>query len=141
MSVGADQLPFMELSQTLWSASMGHPNESTASTSSAMPLDSQATLVAQPTTTARHSPFTGRLSGSYSWPFAIPLPTQVTVHGHNGQPVVVPLPPSFAPKGVPTFVDYKIQVLVQRGPLRVDSTYVTNFRDSYHLFENYRVGY
>ncbi|PVF93360.1 hypothetical protein CPB86DRAFT_829381 [Serendipita vermifera] len=124
MSVGADQLPFLELSQTLWSASMGHPNETSMSTNSAMPLDSQATLVPP----ARHSPFTGRLSGSYAWPFAIPLPTQVVLNSNpNGQPVAVPLPPSFAPKGVPTFIDYKIQVLVQRGPLRVDSTLTTSF--------------
>ena len=110
LSVGADQAPFLEISQTLWSASMGHPSDIAAGGS--------------PSHSQRHSPFTGRLSGNYSWPFSIPLPGHVIITDGQGHPATVPLPPTFAPKGVPSFIDYKIQVLVQRGSLRVDSTYV-----------------
>ncbi|KAG8829207.1 hypothetical protein FRC17_006990 [Serendipita sp. 399] len=73
-------------------------------------------------TGSRQSPFTGKLSGTYSWPFSIPLPTRVVVGNQS-----VPLPPTFAPKGSSTFIDYKIQVLVQRGPLRVNNTLTTSF--------------
>ncbi|KAG8821137.1 hypothetical protein FRB91_002573 [Serendipita sp. 411] len=99
-SVGGDHAPFLELSQTLWSSSMGHPSNAGS----------------------RQSPFTGRLSGSYSWPFSIPLPPRVVVGNQS-----VPLPPTFAPKASSTFIDYKIQVLVQRGPLRVNNTLTTSF--------------
>ncbi|CAG7852651.1 SubName: Full=Uncharacterized protein {ECO:0000313/EMBL:CCA72853.1} [Serendipita indica DSM 11827] len=104
-SVGADQSPFLELSQTLWTSSMGHPHDPGV----------------------RHSAFSGKLSGSYSWPFSIPLPTQIVVNDNHGRPVSVPLPPTFAPKGHSTFIDYKIQVLIQRGSLRVDNTLTTSF--------------
>jgi hypothetical protein len=101
LSVGIDQPPFLELSQTLWSASTGHPSD---------------------TATGPSHGHTQRLYGNYSWLFSIPLPARVPVTDGQGHPTTVPLPPSFAPKGVPSFIDYKVQVLVRRGSLRVDST-------------------
>ncbi|KIM27491.1 hypothetical protein M408DRAFT_16577 [Serendipita vermifera MAFF 305830] len=115
LSVGGDQAPFLELSQTLWSASMGHPSTVTAAAGGASDHSQ------------RTSPFTGKLSGNYSWPFSIALPGHVFITDSQGHSATVPLPPTFAPKGVPSFIDYKIQVLVQKGPLKVDSTLTTSF--------------
>lgn len=121
-SVNSDQPPFLELSQTLWTSSMGHPRETSIS---AIRHDSS------PRQSPRHSPlhlprnlpFSNKLSGAYSWPFSIPLPSQVTLeNGAGGQPQAVPLPPSFSAKSVSSFIDYKLQVVVQRGHLRVDNT-------------------
>jgi hypothetical protein len=102
LAVGVDLPPFLELTQRLWPSATGQPKD--------------GNLI--PKTSS------GKLSGHYTWPFAIQLPNQVVIQTDSG-PMVFPLPPSCSPKGLSSFIDYKIQVVVRRSTLRVDNTYVS----------------
>jgi len=99
--VGVDLPPFLELTQRLWSSALGQPNNDRLTP----------------------KPFSGKLSGRYTWPFAIQLPSEVSIQ-KDGDPMVFPLPPTFSPKGLSSYIDYNIQVIVHRSTLRVDTTYV-----------------
>lgn len=101
VAVGVDRPPFLELIEHLWSSTMGEPKGGSST----------------------RKAFTGKLSGCYTWPFAIQLPSEVVVQ-RDGAPIVFPLPPSCSPKGISAYIDYKIQVIVRRSTLRIDSTYV-----------------
>lgn len=99
LAVGVDLPPFLELTQHLWSSTMGPPKNGTV-----IPKTSS-----------------GKLSGHHAWPFAIQLPNEVVIQTDNG-PMTFPLPPSCSSKGLSSFIDYKIQVIVRRSTLRVDNT-------------------
>ena len=101
LAVGVDLPPFLELTQHLWSSTMGQPKEG-----GLIPKRSS-----------------GKLSGHYAWPFAIQLPNEVVIQTDSG-PMVFPLPPSCSSKALSSYIDYKIQVVVRRSTLRVDNTYV-----------------
>jgi hypothetical protein len=101
LAVGVDLPPFLEITQRLWSSAMRQPKDGS------------------PTP----KPSSGKLSGHHAWPFAIQLPTEVVIQ-RDGSPVAFPLPPSCSPKGLSSYIDYKIQVVVRRPTLRVDNTYV-----------------
>ena len=101
LAVGVDLPPFLEITQRLWSNAMGQPKDG----SLARKLSN------------------GKLSGHYAWPFAIQLPNEVAIQ-KDGGPMVFPLPPSYSSKGLSSYIDYKIQVIVRRSTLRVDNTYV-----------------
>lgn len=101
LAAGVDRPPFFQLTQHLWSSATEEPNDGGPTRKS----------------------FSGKLSGHHSWPFAIKLPSEIVVH-NDGAPMVFPLPPSCSPKGLPAYIDYKIQVIVRRSTLRVDNMYV-----------------
>lgn len=107
LAVGVDLPPFLEITQPLWSSAMGQPKHGNI----------------------MRKPSSGKLSGHYAWPFAIQLPNEVAIQKDNG-PMVFPLPPSCSPKGLSSYIDYKLQVVVRRSTLRVDNTYVPPRRPS-----------
>lgn len=107
LAAGVDRPPFLELTQHLWSSATA-PEE----------LND-----AGPT----RKPFSGKLSGHHSWPFAIKLPSEIVLQT-DGPPIAFPLPPSCSPKGLSAYIDYKIQVIVRRSTLRIDNTYVPHCR-------------
>ena len=107
LAVGVDHPPFLELTQHLWPSTVGEPKDGS------------------PT----RKPSSGKLSGHYTWPFAMKLPSEVVVQ-KDGSPMAFPLPPSCSPKGLSAYIDYKLQVIVRRSTLRVDNTYVPPCRPS-----------
>ena len=101
LAAGVDRPPFLQLTQHLWSSATEEPEDG------------------GPT----RKPSSGKLSGHHSWPFALKLPSEIVIQ-KDGAPMVFPLPPSCSPKGLPAYIDYKIQVIVRRPALRVDNLYV-----------------
>ncbi|EJD06848.1 uncharacterized protein FOMMEDRAFT_17310 [Fomitiporia mediterranea MF3/22] len=107
---------FWELSRDLWNTSMGDPRTSAQSTGQ----DSTPQVALKQSKAKGKSSY--KLVGKYSWPFAIPLPSECTVTwGSKLPPVTLPLPPSFSEKGASQFINYEIIVRIRRGPLRIDS--------------------
>lgn len=127
----ATPLHFWELSRTLWSSDMGDPNADQGhSASAATGSGSGPSSLLAPSSPPSPSSIrmTGRgkqtvkLSGSYSWPFAVKLPSTCSVSFRSRQPpVTLRLPPSFSEKGAAQFINYEINVRIRRGSLRIDS--------------------
>ena len=89
---------FLQVSQTLWSASA--PSSSQGSSSS------------------------GRLVGQYDWPFVLTLPSQCQCKSPNGNLETYPLPASFSERLARVHIQYQVIATVHRTRFRVDSTYV-----------------
>lgn len=60
--------------------------------------------------------------GKYSWPFSLPLPSEVELQDQKTKKKF-PIPPSFSERASTGYVDYKLIVTVKRGMLKVNQTY------------------
>ncbi|KDR78935.1 hypothetical protein GALMADRAFT_1365711 [Galerina marginata CBS 339.88] len=96
-----DQLTFVDVRSTLWSLSDGEPRNSSSD-------DGTSTL-------AVTSPnFSGKLQGSYTWPFSIDIPKEVV--RPSGK--VFNPPETFNERYVRVSVCYEVSVRFTRGKLR-----------------------
>ncbi|KAF5363523.1 hypothetical protein D9756_000156 [Leucocoprinus leucothites] len=72
----------------------------------------------------------GKLHGNYHFPFAFPFPTEATTEnsGTYGTPTVTwQLPPSFLERDSYVTVKYQLELLVERGKLKVNKKYAVLF--------------
>ena len=98
-----DVLNFVQVSETLWSATLPAPHGSEPG----------------PATD------TSRLVGNHSWPFSLALPPECEVKTLGGARATHPLPASFSERMARVHIQYQLLVTVHRRRFRVDSTYVS----------------
>jgi len=99
-----DACSFLSYSHPLWSKAMGNPRS---------PSD------------ARHS---GKLVGTYSWPFSIALPKKVALEATPGSPMQsYRLPQTFVERYTRVSIQYELVVNITRTKLRADSNLSTAF--------------
>ncbi|KAJ6520896.1 hypothetical protein DFH09DRAFT_1331546 [Mycena vulgaris] len=105
-----DRVCFLDTTTPLWLKGMANPRESNVATSA--------------------SPYDGRLSGDYHWPFSISLPKEVTLADPNekhGPPQTYHLPQSFLERNTRGSVYYELFVHIARSTFRVDNKLQTMF--------------
>ncbi|KAE9405185.1 hypothetical protein BT96DRAFT_803068, partial [Gymnopus androsaceus JB14] len=90
-------LTFLQLERTLWSKSMGDPH--------------------QPSSTSAWR-YSGKLSGSYEWPFTLTLPTETTTTSSDSS---YRLPQTFQERHIPTSIQYDLYILIEKSKFRMDS--------------------
>ncbi|KAF8905076.1 hypothetical protein CPB84DRAFT_1772347 [Gymnopilus junonius] len=106
---------FLELTHTLWSPTQGDPRHSRRSDGSSLSNPAFGNVVDTP------SPFTGKLSGKYSWPFAIDLPKEVSITcGKNKKLEAFALPQTFNERYARGSIDYELVLRISRSRLRPD---------------------
>lgn len=112
----------------LWSSEMGDPriattqNASGAEASSSTSTDALSFSLSSLSIEKKGKKVASRLSGAYTWPFSITLPSTCSVSLRSKQPpMVLRLPPSFSEKGAAQFINYELNVRIRRGFLRIDS--------------------
>ena len=115
----------------LWSSEMGDPriattqNASGAEASSSTSTDALSFSLSSLSIEKKGKKVASRLSGAYTWPFSITLPSTCSVSLRSKQPpMVLRLPPSFSEKGAAQFINYELNVRIRRGFLRIDSQWV-----------------
>ncbi|KII85090.1 hypothetical protein PLICRDRAFT_45202 [Plicaturopsis crispa FD-325 SS-3] len=102
-SVGQEEEVFLEISEDLWTPSMGIPGETS-------------------------SPSSSKLKGHFSWPFSLTLPRETTLVEKKGSPpVTFALPPTFSERASPAYIDYRIVATIKRPALKVNQTLAATF--------------
>ncbi|OCH94663.1 hypothetical protein OBBRIDRAFT_789140 [Obba rivulosa] len=102
-----DVFTFLELSEELWSPSMGLPAAPAGESNSAKP--------------------NGRLRGSCSWRFSLALPVTVDMKWRSGSSEPCSLPPSFSERMARVHIQYQLVASVRRGLFHVDAKVGTVF--------------
>ncbi|EMD36827.1 hypothetical protein CERSUDRAFT_83847 [Gelatoporia subvermispora B] len=102
-----DVFTFLQLSEELWSPSMGLPTPTAGTTSSVKS--------------------NGRLRGSFSWQFSLALPTVVDMKWRSGSSEPCSLPPSFSERMARVHIQYQLLASVRRGLFHVDAKVGTVF--------------
>lgn len=64
----------------------------------------------------------GKLKGQHSWPFSFTIPVKVSPAESKGKPYSTP--PNVSERASPAYIDYRIDVTIKRGALKVNQTYV-----------------
>ncbi|KDR78940.1 hypothetical protein GALMADRAFT_137911 [Galerina marginata CBS 339.88] len=101
-----DQVKFVNVPSTLWSLSDGKPQNTTSEVGSSSPA------VSSPD-------FTGKLQGTYTWPFSIDIPKEVILpSGPQKEPKVFNPPETFNERYARVSVCYGVSVRFTRGKLR-----------------------
>jgi hypothetical protein len=104
-SKAGDVYTFLSYSYPLWSKAMGDPRPSSA----------------------EGGRFSGKLSGTYSWPFSFNLPKKVTIHPKPNEPSrTYRMPQTFLERLIKASIQYDFTVHFTRTKLRPDSQYVVS---------------
>lgn len=94
-----DSYTFLDDTHVLWSKDLGDPND----------------------TSSRRCD--GRLQGSYTWPFAFPFPSRVSLGGSPSTRV----PQTFRDRRCKAGIQYELVLRLSRGKLRTDPRYINKY--------------
>ncbi|KAK7033273.1 hypothetical protein R3P38DRAFT_3504025 [Favolaschia claudopus] len=92
---GINPVTFIDVTNTLWSRSMGDPRN--------------------PSSDGSNSKWNEKLKGNYVWPFSVSLPPTITIGSE-----VYRLPESFSERHTRAQIEYEVSVKFMRGKLRSD---------------------
>ena len=107
VTVGLEERIFMQLSKTIWSEEFGDPRNSSE----------------------LKTKFSGKLVGSYQWPFSISLPSEAAIDEKIAKDLdlraVERLPPNMQNSGWDSAICYRLSLNIKRhGMFRSDGSYV-----------------
>jgi len=70
---------------------------------------------------SKKTKFNAKLEGTYSWPFSIPFPTEISIPHRNGTQRVIPTPQSFLERNVNANIQYQVVVHMTHGLFKANS--------------------